>query len=331
MTASVVISVSEFKEMNDYVPFAKTHQEQQDMKLTLLKTVEAIYGDRYYRLKEGTRKAIDMMCWFAAEKGFFFASDDYLAARYGVTDKTVRNISKKLRDHGVIQTIYRRSSTQNGLSAPIHLFTAHPYFDHWKQVLQLSDFQADFQAENAEIPCESKAEQPKKVSTKYLSFNKNLLKILRKENRLGYTFTPKNVPQTFIKAVKPFFDEAEDIYHLWGKAILAYKKFNLSQVLESYEEMVIEAFKQSVFAHKQRKIRKDFNGYFYGTLVRMFTYKKREETFTSHPTIFNWLEEQEESTIPPKEVSRQSWQEQINQLMQKEDQRIQFHPDEIPY
>lgn len=326
MTASTVISVSEFKEMNNYIPFTKTQQEQQAMKAELLKTVEAIYGDRYYRLKEGTRKAIDMMCWFAAEKGFFFASDDYLAARYGVTDKTVRNISKKLRDHGVIQTIYRRSSTQNGLSAPIHLFKAHPYFDHWKQVLQLSDFQADFQAGNDQIPCESKDEEPEKVSTKYLSFNKNLLKILRKENRLGYTFTPKNVPQTFIKSVKPFFDEAADIYHLWGKAILAYKKFNLSQVLEAYEEIVIEAFKQSVFAHKHKKIRKDFTGYFYGTLIRMFTYKKREESFNSHPTIFNWLEEEENTFSAP-----QGWKKKISSLMQKEDQLTQFDPEEIPY
>lgn len=31
------------------------------------------YGERYLRLKEGTRKAIAMMCWFASERGFFFA------------------------------------------------------------------------------------------------------------------------------------------------------------------------------------------------------------------------------------------------------------------
>ncbi|MET1032147.1 helix-turn-helix domain-containing protein [Domibacillus tundrae] len=331
MTVSKVISISEFKEMNNYIPLAKNHQEQQTLKLDLLKSVEAVYGERYYRLKEGTRKAIDMMCWLAAEKGFFFASDDYLAARYGVSDKTIRNISKKLRDHGLIQTIYRRSSTQNGLSAPIHLFTAHPYFDHWKEVFTLEDCQADCQAKNADILCESKVEPPKKVSTKYLSFNKNLLKILRKENRLGHTFTPKNIPQEFVKTVKPFFDDATDIYTLWGKALLAYKKFSLVYTLEHYVEVVIDGFKQSVFAYKQRRIRKDFNGYFYGTLFKLFTYKKREETFANHPTIFNWLEDHEETVSLNQEIKKKSWRQEIEDLMEKENQRLGANVEEIPY
>lgn len=290
MTVSTIISFTEFKAMSSYTPYAKNHQEQQSAKLLLLNSVQAAYGERFYRLKEGTRKAIDMMCWFAGEKGFFFASDHYLAERYNVSDKTIRNISKKLRDHGLIYTIYRRSSTQNGLSAPIHLFTEHPYFDHWKETLNLKNFQADFQAKNNEIPGEIKAEQPKKISTKYLSFNKNLLKILRKENRLGITFTPNNVPQLFIKAVKTFFDEAKDIYILWGKALLAYKNINLANPIEEYTSIAIDAFKQTIFAHKHRKIKRDFKGYFYGTLRNMFTYQKREETFKNHPLIFNWLE-----------------------------------------
>ncbi|OAH58645.1 hypothetical protein AWH48_16745 [Domibacillus aminovorans] len=310
MTVSTIISFTEFKAMSSYTPYTKNHQEQQSAKLLLLNSVQAAYGERFYRLKEGTRKAIDMMCWFAAEKGFFFASDNYLAERYAVSDKTIRNIAKKLRDHGLIYTIYRRSNTQNGLSAPIHLFTKHPYFCYWKETLNIESFQADFQAENNEIPGESKKEQPKKDSTKYLSFNKNLLKILRKKNRLGITFTPNNVPQLFIKEVKSFFDEAKDIYILWGKALLAYKNFNLANPIEDYTSIAINAFKQTIFAHKHGKIKKDFKGYFYGTLKNMFTYQKREETFKDHPFIFNWLEEQDNIDLGNKNFEK--WDKEIS-------------------
>jgi hypothetical protein len=330
MTVSTIISLAEFKAMSNYTPYAKNHQEQQSAKLILLKSVQAAYGERFYRLKEGTRKAIDMMCWFAAEKGFFFASDSYLAERYGVSGKTIRNISKQLRDQGLIYTIYRRSSTQNGRSAPIHLLTEHPYFYHWKETFNLKDFQADFQAENDEIPCESKGEQPKKVSTKYLSFNKNLLKILRKENRLGVTYTPKNVPQPFIQEVKPFFDEATDIYTLWEKALLAYKKFSLANPIEEYTNIAIGAFKQTVFAHKHRKIKKDFKGYFYGTLMNMFTYQKREETFENHPSIFNWLEEKDDVFAMAKKKAK-NWREEIAELMAKEERMYAIYKEEIPY
>ncbi|WP_050182480.1 hypothetical protein [Domibacillus robiginosus] len=76
------------------------------MKLQLLKGVEEAYSERYWRLKEGARKAIDMLCWFASERGFVFAKDEYLPNRYEVSAKTVRNVLKVLhKEAGVIFTI----------------------------------------------------------------------------------------------------------------------------------------------------------------------------------------------------------------------------------
>ncbi|OLN21469.1 hypothetical protein BTO30_14800 [Domibacillus antri] len=325
-----ILSNDEFQTMQQYKPFTVNHAQQQETKLSLLHSVIAAYGEKFYRLKEGTRKSIEMICWFAAEKGYCFAGDEYFAERFNVTDKTIRNIFKKLRDHGLVKTVYRRSTTQNGLGAPIHLFVQHPYFKQWIELLQLNDFQADFQAENDEIPCESREKHLKKVSTKYLSFNKNLLKILRKENRLGITYTPKNVPQIFIKAVKPFFNEAENVYSLWGKVLLAYKKFSLANPITDYTNVAIDAFKQTVFAHKHRKIKKDFKGYFYGTLMNMFTYKKREEAFESHPLIFNWLEKKNDAVLTMKDKGT-NWRKDIAELIAKEEQMYAFSEKEIPY
>ncbi|WP_050182144.1 helix-turn-helix domain-containing protein [Domibacillus robiginosus] len=327
MTVSRIVTPDEFKQMMSYKVYAENHNQQQSMKLQLLKGVEEAYGERYWRLKEGTRKAIDMLCWFASERGFVFAKDKYLSDRYEVSAKTVRNVLKELREAGIIFTVYRRSSTQNCRTAPVHLFTAHPYFKYWQNMLDLHDFQNDFQNENAEKPYESKEEQPKIVSTKYLSFNKNLLKILRKQDRLNSSFTPKNVPGEFVKAAKPFFDDAEDIYDLWKKASLVYRQFDLLHELEQYTELVIDALKQTIYAYKHRKIRKDFKGYFYGTLLKMFTYQKRQETFTSHPSIFNWLEDQEEKSAG----STKNWRAEIQELMAKEERDLDDLIEELPY
>ncbi len=291
MSEHKILSHSEFQKLQHYKPYAVNHSEQQKTKLILFNPIKAAYGDKFYRLKKGTQQSIEMLCWFSAEKGFCFASDDYFAKRFNVTGKTIRNIFKQLRDYGLVYTVYRRSSTQNGLGTPVHLFVKHPYFKQWTELLQLADFQPDFQPENTEIPCESKADKPGKDSTKYLSFNKKILKTLRKNIRLDETFTPKNVPKRFVEAVIPFVSEAKEIYLLWKKALMTYRQSNLADPIEFYVDITIDAFKQTVFAYKQRIIKKDFNGYFYGTLMNMFTYQKRKESLNNHPYFYNWLED----------------------------------------
>lgn len=145
--------------------------------------------------------------------------------------------------------------------------------------------------------------------------------------RLDDSFTPKVVPDEFVKTTKPFFSDAEDIYDLWKKAALVYRQFDLLHELKQYTDIVIDALKQTIYAHKHRKIRKDFKGYFYGTLLKMFTYQKRQETFASHPSIFNWLENQEEESAG----STQNWRMEIQELMAKEERDLDYLIEEIPY
>jgi hypothetical protein len=279
-----MISSEEFKQMMSYKPYANNQKEQQSMKLKLLKVVEDVYGDAYYRLKKETRSGIDMACWFAAERGFFFAKDKYFADRYGVTDRTMRNVMKKLRDHGVIFTVYRRSTKQNGRSAPVHLFVDHPYFSYWEELLNLSDFQADFQTENAGTPCGSKAEEVKKIPTYSSPLKKSFNKYIRKEEAvLDESFTPSHIPKSFILAVKPFFGQAKEIYQLWGKAMLAYRITRLNTPLEELTPLVVQAFKESIFSHKHKRIKGSFNAYFFGTLRNMMTIEKRREIMNNDP------------------------------------------------
>lgn len=293
MGKHIKLSTKQFQFLYSYPAYSENRQQQQEQKLPLLAKASAAYGDAFYNLKESTRKAVEMICWFAAEKGYCFAKEDYLCDRFGISPRTVRDIFKVLRKAGVIITVYRHSTRQNGLGAPVHFFADHPLYETWKDAFTLPDCQAGCQAEKTEIPCQSKDEQSKKVSTKYLSLSKKLFKILRKKTRLDESFTPKNVPVDFIKAVKPFFGEAKEIHTLWQKAEIASRPFTLLRDLKEYTDLVTDAFKQSVYALKHRKIKKDFHAYFYGTLMNMFTYQKRRETFATHPVIYNWVNDED--------------------------------------
>jgi hypothetical protein len=266
MTVSKIVSNPTFQQMMNYEPCTENEQQQKVMKRQLMKSVIDAYGDTYYRLKEGTRQAIDMMCWLSAERGFVFAGDDYLGDRYDISDRTVRNVAKILRKAGVILTVYRSSTKHNGRGCPIHLFVVHPYFNHWTSLLNL-DFQADFQAEKAETPCESKDEQPKNVSTNDLSL-KSINKNIRKGPRLDSTFTASFVPKEFVQAVRPFFDDAVTIEDFWKSVYLDTKMICDIVASETITYTAIDAFKQAVRGYKRGKVKTTLIRYFTGTFKK---------------------------------------------------------------
>ncbi|MBT2757897.1 transcriptional regulator [Mesobacillus foraminis] len=266
MTVSKIVSNPTFQQMMNYEPCTENEQQQKMMKRQLIKSVIDAYGDTYYRLKEGTRQAIDMMCWLSAERGFVFAGDDYLGDRYDISDRTVRNVAKILRKAGVILTVYRSSTKHNGRGCPIHLFVVHPYFNHWTSLLNL-DFQANFQAEKAETPCESKDEQPKNVSTNDLSL-KSINKNIRKVLRLDSTFTASFVPKEFVQAVRPFFDDAVTIEDFWKSVYLDTKMICDIVSSETITYTAIDAFKQAVRGYKRGKVKTTLIRYFTGTFKK---------------------------------------------------------------
>jgi hypothetical protein len=292
MAVSRIVLNQEFEQMKSYKRYAENESQQQKEKKRLLKLIQESFGDKYYRLKEGTKQAIDMMCWFSAKRGFVFAGDDYLGDRYDISDRTVRNVAKELRKMGRIVTVYRKSTKHNGRGGPIHLFVDHPYFKYWTSFLDL-DFQADFQAENAEIPCESK-DQEQKNNSNYNLTNNSFINKKRKKNSsfLNHQYVPSVVPKAFTEAVRPFFNDANEIYRLWGKTRLAHQISGLNTPLEDLIDITVQAFNESIFAYKQKRIKKAFTGYFFGTLRSMFAVEKRREALneSERPTYLTYLD-----------------------------------------
>ncbi|MCF2132073.1 hypothetical protein L1I79_37490 [Strepomyces sp. STD 3.1] len=203
----MLIFSDDFARMQNYESYIKDKAQQKQMKYKLLNIVESAFGDSYARLKSETRDAIDMICFLATEKGFVYAKDSYFAEKHAVSARTIRRVMKTLEEAGKIVKAHRSSSKHNGRGAAVYFFVDHPCFTHWQQYFDF-DVQADVQAENAEIPCESKSEKPKKVST--YSLPNNYIK-----NHFMYKTIPfiKGVPKLINQTFKDLFKESlKDLY-----------------------------------------------------------------------------------------------------------------------
>lgn len=291
-----MLTTEEFDYMKNYQSFIENRSQHQSMKRKLLKEIINLYGEKFYRLHEGTRKALDRLCWFAAEKGFCFPGSTYLGKTYEKSKGTIDRHLKELRKQGQIITVYRRCPRNNGKGNPVHLFVNHPYFNYWVKYLQLdleSNVEANVKTENTENAWESKSKDTKKQSTYNLSL-KDLNKYIRNDVnfKLSSDYVPSFIPTTFKDAVRPFFPYADDIYELWGKVRLAYRISGLNQPLEHLDFIAIQAFKETVFAYKKKRIKNTFTAYFYGTLRCLFAVERRREVQrTSNSALFyNFLE-----------------------------------------
>lgn len=161
---TVLVDSKIFNQMMMYQPYTDNLAQSKQVKFNLLDSVKDFFSDKWNRLKNGTRSALDMMAFLSTERGFVYASQIYLGERYDVSDRTIRRAIKELESAGLIYTIYRRHSKGNSKGKPVYLFTQHPYFEYWANLLNLN-VQDRVQEESAEIAWESKNKSRKKLST----------------------------------------------------------------------------------------------------------------------------------------------------------------------
>ena len=105
---------------------------------------------------------------------------------------------------------------------------------------------------------------------------------------LDETFTPENVPNQFRDAVSPFFKSAKEIYKLYHRVLIAYKRSKIDKPIECVIDRAVQAFKETVFAQKSNKIKSTFEGYFYRIIESKLAVERRREC---RGLLFDWLDE----------------------------------------
>ncbi|HFK1472422.1 helix-turn-helix domain-containing protein [Bacillus cereus group sp. BfR-BA-01495] len=226
-----------------------------------------------FSLKDSERVVLIKLTQYSCKFiGVSYLKNDTLAQAVGFSKRTVQRALKHLSELGIITRIEQKRAKTGGYGAFITVI--NPTACH----LVLSPCQED------EKPCkDSTEEQTEEHETIIPKAN---LQELNKRNDLDVSYLDNShIPTEFINAVKPFIGSAKEVYSLWGKVLLAQRKYAPS--LTDSTEIAIQAFKQSVFAKKIRRIRKDFKGYLFGVLAKMFSVEQRRY---NKGNLWNWLE-----------------------------------------
>lgn len=135
---------------------------------------------------------------------------------------------------------------------------------------------------------EKNVEQLNHPKTSNLYFNKTDIHN-RQEKEIDHTYLPDYVNKSFVEIAKYYFN-AFEIYKLWLRVLNAYKRAKISRPLPDVMDVIIKAFKQTIFKYKTGQIKKSFDGYFYRLCEDFLLVEKRKEAVKNHPILYNWLE-----------------------------------------
>ncbi|PFP09230.1 hypothetical protein COJ90_21185 [Priestia megaterium] len=228
---------ADFNYLQSTEPFTKSSYQKRQLKYQLLEKIELAFGDRYDNLKQGTKDALEHMCFLASDKGYFYATSMYFAEKHSVGKSTVDRVFKFLCDAQVMVKRNRPSSKQNGLGSPVYFFVNHPYFNKWSHYFAFNE-KANEKAENTQTPCESKSLADKKVSTYYLPY------INLNNHLMSATKIFKGVPKLINKLFSSEFKQSLD--KLYMRTLIAYKTVSKQSNLVLTKEHKQQVSMQSI-------------------------------------------------------------------------------------
>lgn len=222
-------------------------------------------------LSEGTLAVLHLI-WKHSVKvvGVSFAKYDYIAQQVKVSKRTVIRAVKLLDQKGIIKKV--PTARMNGKQG-VNLLVIQSFesIDSLKTTTSPQTVTAPVtpnKTENKQSSlCENKSKKRNNVED---ACEPSL-------QELDASYLPESIPEEFKEAAKPFFS-AVDIYNLWNRVMIVYKKFDHGRPIDDFMDCVISAFKQTVFAKKMKKIHTTFEGYFYRIVHENFTVKLRRES-----------------------------------------------------
>jgi hypothetical protein len=148
MRKHTIIEHHQFKQILQYRPVVTEEADRNRLKMDMLQSIISAIGEKWHRMKQETKSALEYLCFLAIERGFVYAGSYHVGDRYDIDSSTVRRYLFFLERKGVIHRKWRSSTRQNGRGKAVIFFTAHPYFQKYWQTLFFShdDEQAHAQA-----------------------------------------------------------------------------------------------------------------------------------------------------------------------------------------
>lgn len=205
------------------------------------------------------------------------------------SDATVRRALRKLAELDIIEKVGTLREKTGGKGANVYVIspaeTNREQSNDQSPMTSRTDDNNEEQTGNKPQFATTKEDYSKDAQNNFYS---NDVQTADKTDRLDKSFTPGIVPTEFRNLVGRYFNDAEKIYHLYQRCVVASKAAGLDYVCD---ELAIEAFKQVVFQHKRGKIRGSFDGYFYGVYFNMAVSEVRRQSMGDEFPLWYSIEE----------------------------------------
>jgi DNA-binding Lrp family transcriptional regulator len=256
---------------------------------TITEMDQAVRGFLYKHkaaLSEGTLNVLKFIWRYSVKViGVSFAKYGTIAAVVQISRRTVIRAIKQLESLGLIKKIptVRMNGKQGVNLLVIQRFQPIDEVKNNKSPLDVTVHDTPNKTENKQSSlCEIKTKPTyvrKAENSDHLKLEestKNEKSDSIHDHQLDTSFLPESVHKEFVQAAKPFLNAVE-IYKLWKRVLIAYKKMKLEHSLDHVIDKVINAFKQTVFMKKMGKIHSTFEGYFYRVMYEFLIVEKRQE------------------------------------------------------
>jgi hypothetical protein len=280
----LVVPNNLFSRMQAYKRLEHSVTERRNLKDEFLNGIKSALTTIRWNRATKLLKVIDTIIYFATDRGYSFFGRETLAKKCNVSTRTVDKAIRLLKESGEVIVAYRENPNSNGYKTPIILLKRHEHFKYWCELLNI-ECEVECEVENHENLREPSDESAKKISTidlpKINYINNNITSL----DDLDSTYTPSFINKEFVKTAGLFFN-AKRIYQLWLKVLIAYRRYKLERPLDEVIDVVIKAFKETVFLYKQGRIKKTFDGYFYRLLESAFYTEKCRE---NKDNLYDWI------------------------------------------
>lgn len=190
--------------------------------------------------------------------------------QYGVSRSTFKRMINKAKKIGLLE-VKQTVRNDQSQSSNIYIF---------QRFHTIEPPRTKSEHEETAIDQEKDVSQLNHHKTSNLSFKTNNSKTSTLTDidniNIDHTYLPNFIEQSFIETAKPFF-RPEEVYKLWLRVLIAYRRSGISKPLSEVIEVVNRALKVTVFTYKQGRIKTSLEGYFYRLMETDLAVEKRKE------------------------------------------------------